>query len=193
MPVMSRVERAFCRSAPWQSFTGRVVLPWLLGDTELDGQVLEIGSGPGANGRALLERYRAVELTATDLDPVMVAAARRRLAPHGARVTVTKADATDLPFDDDHFDTAVSLLMLHHVIDWRDALVEVASVLRPGGTLVGYDLTDRRTARIVHLVDRSPHRLLASGELADGLDAAGFTAVQIDTAALGTVTRFRAE
>lgn len=97
MPVMSRVERAFCRSAPWQSFTGRVVLPWLLGDTELDGQVLEIGSGPGANGRALLERYRAVELTATDLDPVMVAAARRRLAPHGARVTVTKADATDLP------------------------------------------------------------------------------------------------
>ena len=83
--------------------------------------------------------------------------------------------------------------MLHHVIDWRDALVEVARVLRPGGTLVGYDLTDRRTARIVHLVDRSPHRLLASGELADGLDAAGFTAVQIDTAALGTVTRFRAE
>ncbi len=35
MPVMSKVERAFCRSAPWRSFTGRIVLPWVLGDTQL--------------------------------------------------------------------------------------------------------------------------------------------------------------
>lgn len=192
MPVMSRVERAFCRSAPWQSFTGRVVLPWLLGDTELRGQVLEIGSGPGANAQALLERHGSVQLTATDLDPVMVAAARLRLAPYGRRVAVAEADATDLPFDDDGFDAAVSLLMLHHVIDWRDALVEVARVLRPGGTVVGYDLMDRLTARIVHLADRSPHRLLAPDDLADGLAAAGFTAVEVDTAAGGTVARFRA-
>ena len=192
MPVMSRVERAFCRSAPWQSFTGRVVLPWILGDTDLRGRVLEIGSGPGANGQALLRRHRAVQLTATDLDPVMVAAARLRLAPHGRRVAVAEADATDPPFDDDHFDAVVSLLMLHHVIDWEDALGEVARVLRPGGTLVGYDLTDRPTARIVHLADHSPHRLLASGELADGLASAGFAAVHVDTAALGTVARFRA-
>ena len=192
MPVMSRVERAFCRSAPWQSFTGRVVLPWLLGDTELRGQVLEIGSGPGANAQALLERHGSVQLTATDLDPVMVAAARRRLAPYGRRVAVAKADATDLPFDDDDFDAAVSLLMLHHVIDWRDALAEVARVLRPGGTVVGYDLMDRLTARIVHLADRSPHRLLAPDDLAHGLAAAGFTAVEVDTAAGGTVARFRA-
>lgn len=192
MPVMSKVERAFCRSAPWQSFTGRVVLPWLLGGTELRGHVLEIGSGPGANGQALLERHGSVQLTATDLDPVMVAAARRRLAPYGRRVAVAEADATDLPFDDDGFDAAVSLLMLHHVIDWRDALVEVARVLRPGGTVVGYDLMDRLTARIVHLADRSPHRLLAPDDLAEGLAAAGFTAVEVDTAAGGTVARFRA-
>ncbi len=192
MPVMSRIERAFCRSAPWQSFTGRVVLPWLLGDTGLVGAVLEIGSGPGANAGAILDRHRTVELTATDLDPVMVAAARRRLGSYGRRVVVTEADATDLAFDDDQFDTVVSLLMLHHVITWRDALSEAARVLRPGGTLVGYDLTDRLTARAVHLVDRSPHLLLAPGELIDGLAAAGFAGVEVDTAAFGAVARFRA-
>ena len=192
MPVMSRVERAFCRSAPWQSFTGRVVLPWLLGDTGLDGAMLEIGSGPGANAGAILDRHRTIELTATDLDPVMVASARRRLASYGHRVVVSEADATDLPFDDDHFDTVVSLLMLHHVITWRDALSEAIRVLRPGGTLVGYDLTDRLTARAVHLVDRSPHQLLAPGELADGLATAGFSDIHLDAAVLGTVTKFRA-
>lgn len=192
MPVMSKVERAFCRSAPWRSFTGRIVLPWVLADTQLDGEVLEIGSGAGANAQVLLERHPDIQLTATDLDPVMVAAARRRLASHGHRVTVTEADTTALPFEDDRFDAVVSLLMLHHVIDWRDALTEVARVLRPGGTLVGYDLTDRLTARAVHLADRSPHRLLDPNHLVAGLTAAGFTAVEVDRGVLGTVARFSA-
>jgi SAM-dependent methyltransferase len=192
MPVMSKVERAFCRSAPWRSFTGRVVLPWVLGDTQLHGEVLEIGSGAGANAQVLLERHPEMQLTATDLDPVMVASARRRLAPHGRRVTVTEADTTTLPFDDDRFDAVVSLLMLHHVIDWHDALAEIARVLRPDGTLVGYDLTDRLTARAVHLADRSPHRLLDPNDLAAGLTTARFTAVRVDTGLLGTVARFSA-
>lgn len=192
MPVMSKVERAFCRSAPWRSFTGRVVLPWVLGDTRLHGEVLEIGSGAGANAQVLLERHSDMQLTATDLDPVMVAAARRRLARYESRVTVTEADATALPFEDDRFDAAVSLLMLHHVIDWRDALAELARVLRPGGTLVGYDLTNRVGARVVHLADRSPHRLLDPDELTDGLTAAGFANALVAPRLLGTVARFSA-
>ena len=192
MPVMSKVERAFCRSAPWRAFTGRLVLPWVLDDTRLRGEVLEIGSGAGANAQVLLDRHPDMHLTATDLDPMMVASARRRLAPYGRRVTVTEADTTALPFEDDTFDAVVSLLMLHHVIDWRNALSEVARVLRPGGILVGYDLTDRLTARAMHLADRSPHRLLAPSDLTDGLAAAGFTAAQVDSRVLGTVARFSA-
>ncbi|MCB1284207.1 MAG: class I SAM-dependent methyltransferase [Microthrixaceae bacterium] len=94
--------------------------------------MLEIGSGPGANAGAILDRHRTIELTATDLDPVMVASARRRLASYGHRVVVSEADATDLPFDDDHFDTVVSLLMLHHVITWRDDLEHLGARLAAG-------------------------------------------------------------
>lgn len=95
----------------------------------------------------------------------MVTAARRRVAHLGARVTVEEADTTALPFDDDSFDTAISLLMLHHVIDWENALGELARVLRPGGRLLGYDLTATRVARTIHLADRSPHQLLHPGQL----------------------------
>lgn len=72
MPVMSRVERAFCRSAPWCAATGRFVQPWVLGDTELRGEVLEVGSGAGTNTQVLIEGIPDITITATDLDPTHV-------------------------------------------------------------------------------------------------------------------------
>lgn len=190
MPVMSRVERAFCRSAPWRAATGRLVLPWVLGDLALEGEVLEIGSGAGANAQVLVQQHPEIRLVATDLDPLMVASARRRLSLWEDRVDVTEASAVSLPLNDGRFDVVVSFLMLHHVIEWEAALHEAARVLRPGGTFVGYDLTNGLVSRAVHVVDRSPHRLIAPRELRVGLAAAGFHSIHVDTRFGGTVARF---
>lgn len=190
MPVMSRVEAAFCRSAPWRGFTARVVMPWVLHGHDLTGDVLEIGAGAGANTAVLARTQPASTITATDIDPAMVAATRRRVARFGARVTVERADTTALPFDDHRFDAAVSLLMLHHVLDWEAALGELARALRPGGRLLGYDLTATRVARAIHVADRSPHRLLDPDQLRDGLAAAGFVAIDVTAGLCGLVARF---
>lgn len=99
---------------------------------ELDGEVLEIGGGSGAMADGAARAYPNVRLTVTDIDDAMVHAARARLAARG-NVRVDRADVTDLPFADDAYDVVMSHLMLHHVIDWRDALAEAARVLRPGG------------------------------------------------------------
>ncbi|QGG94972.1 class I SAM-dependent methyltransferase [Actinomarinicola tropica] len=192
MPVMSRVEAAFCRSAPWRAFTGRVVVPWVLRGEELAGEVLEIGSGAGANASVIAETQPQTRVTATDLDPAMVTAARARLARYGERATVAEADSTRLPFDADHFDAAVSLLMLHHVIDWEAAIREMARVVRPGGRVVGYDLIATPGARLLHLADRSPHRLLSRGELRDQLIASGFDDVDVTPTLGGLAARFHA-
>lgn len=192
MPVMSKIEAAFCRSAPWRGFTARVVMPWVLRGQDLTGDVLEIGAGAGANTAVLARTQPVATITATDIDPAMVTAARRRVAHLGARVTVEPADTTEMPFDDHRFDAAVSLLMLHHVIDWETALGELARVLRPGGRLLGYDLTATRCARTIHLADRSPHQLLDPVQLRDGLSAAGFVAIDVTTGLAGLVARFRA-
>ncbi|HAS13484.1 MAG TPA: SAM-dependent methyltransferase [Acidimicrobiaceae bacterium] len=192
MPVMSRVEAAFCRSAPWRAFTGRIVVPWVLRGEDLAGEVLEIGSGAGANAAVIAETQPQASITATDLDPTMVTAARARLAKYGTRATVAEADSTRLPFDDDHFDAAVSLLMLHHVIDWEAAIRELARVVRPGGRVVGYDLIATRGARLIHLADRSPHRLLSPNELCGSLIASGFHDVDVNPALGGLVARFHA-
>lgn len=80
-------------------------------------------------------------------------------------MTLRSADATAWPFADDSFDSVVSCLMLHHVIEWEAAVAEIARVLKPGGLFVGYDLTRTPAATLVHRVDRSPFRLVNPDEL----------------------------
>lgn len=155
MPVMSALERAFCRSAPWGVVARRFVLRWALDGYELTGDALEIGSGSGAMAEGVAATFPTVRLTVTDIDEAMVASARRRLAGR-PNVTVEQADVADLAFPSDSFDTVTSYLMLHHVISWREALREGARVLRPGGVFLGYDPTDTRAARLTHKIDGSP-------------------------------------
>ena len=80
--------------------------------------------------------------------------------------------------------------MLHHVVDWPAALDEARRVLRPGGLLLGYDLTRTLAAEAIHFVDRSPHRLIKADNLAAQLVSSGFNEVAVDSAWRGHVMRF---
>jgi ubiquinone/menaquinone biosynthesis C-methylase UbiE len=188
MPVMSKVERAFCCGALWQTSAGAVIRS--LPADQLGHDVLEIGSGGGEVTERLLRRRPEIKVTLTDLDPVMTEVATRRLRDR-AGATVLTADATALPFAAASFDSVVSCLMLHHVIDWEAALREAARVLRPGGAFVGYDLVRTPLATAVHKLDRSPFRLFDPEEFADGCARAGLTP-DLRTALRGHVLRFEA-
>ena len=190
MPVMSSVERAFCRSHPWRYVAERHVLPWALDGDRLIGRVLEIGGGTGAMAQAMARRFPDATITVTDVDDVMVRAASRQLRPV-ANVSVERADVTRLPYESSTFDVVTSYLMLHHVVEWEDALAEVARVLRPGGVLIGYDLTDTKLARLVHQLDGSPHRIIAPVDLSRGLGVAGLTEGMVRLSARGHLMRFR--
>lgn len=191
MPVMSAIESTFCRSAPWEWFARRSVLPWALDGHHLDGDVLELGAGGGAMADGVARRFPTARLTVTDVDDAMVTDARARLVDHPS-VSVERADVTDLRFEDASFDAVTTYLMLHHVIAWREALTEALRVLRPGGTFIGYDLTDTRIARLVHRADGSPHLIIAVAEMRDGLAAAGFAGITVRPSARSHLMRFRA-
>jgi ubiquinone/menaquinone biosynthesis C-methylase UbiE len=152
---MSRVEKAVCRSSPWRAFTRRVVLPWALQGARLNGEVLEIGAGSGAMAKELLATTPAVSMCVTDVDQSMVSTAVGNLAGFGTRVTARQADATELPFGDSSFDAVLSWIMLHHTIAWERALAEAVRVLRPGGSLIGYDLVNAGPLRWLHRSDVS--------------------------------------
>jgi ubiquinone/menaquinone biosynthesis C-methylase UbiE len=94
------------------------------------GRVLEIGVGTGHS----LPHYPPVEeLVATEPSEPMLRRARRRAHAAARRVTFVEAPAEHLPFEDDSFDTVVSMLVLCTVDDPQRALQEIRRVLRPNG------------------------------------------------------------
>ena len=181
----------------WRAFTGRVVIPWVFAGQSLDGEVLELGTGAGANAAALLLRYPGVRITATDVDPVMLETARARLVGFGSRAVVQPADAAGLQFRDASFDAVVSMIMLHHIGNLGAALEECARVLRPGGLIVGYDLTRAGPAAWLHRKGQPGHGhghdLAAPDELSSALAKAGFAEIRVAVGLGGLVARFSAK
>jgi ubiquinone/menaquinone biosynthesis C-methylase UbiE len=117
----------------------------------LEGRVLEIGAGTGANlpfYPPTLER-----LVVTDPDEHMLKRLADARAGSGPRRApeIVQAPADALPFADRAFDVVVSTLVLCSVPDVDRTLAEIRRVLVPGGRLVflehvaaGNDQTKRR-------------------------------------------------
>ena len=92
--------------------------------------VLELGCGTAYFTRELaLTRAR---ITAIDISPDLLAAARQQCRAHNVRFEIQNACA--LAYPDASFDSIVGSSVLHHlVID--QALTQIYRVLRPGGTI----------------------------------------------------------
>jgi len=114
-------------------------------------RVLEVGCGTGALAKAVVEALPEVDYLATDQSAAMVEAAAR------LGVDAVRAEAGDLPFDDDSFDVVIAAWMLYHVPDLDEALSEIRRVLRPGGTLLAATNSDEHMADL--LTDAGGERL----------------------------------
>jgi SAM-dependent methyltransferase len=109
----------------------------LLGLLDERATVADLGCGTGQFS-ATVAPYVA-QVVAVDGSPAMLAAARRRLAPH-ENVVVRQGDLEALPLEDGEADLAVLLLVLHYLAEPAAALVEAARVVKPGGRLLVVDM-----------------------------------------------------
>lgn len=99
--------------------------------------VLDCGAGTGALSQALIEAVPGpLALTALDASSQMLEQAHHALRDSGADVTLRRADATALPYDDDTFDMVMTAHMVEHLVDPALALAEMVRVLKPGGRLI---------------------------------------------------------
>jgi SAM-dependent methyltransferase len=94
-------------------------------------RVLDVGCGPGALTRELVERVEAENVVAVDPSESFVEAVRERLPG----VTVLQASAERLPLPDGWFDAALAQLVVHFMADPIAGLVEMKRVARPGGVV----------------------------------------------------------
>ena len=107
--------------------------PELIGD--LEGDVLEIGSGTGANLAYYPESVSRLVLSEPDRQM------RKQLLKKVDRLgrgsfSVADYAAESMPFESGSFDAVVATLVLCSVHSQRAALSEIRRVLKPGGLLV---------------------------------------------------------
>ena len=135
---MNPDHEQLCSSPDWAAYLQSEILPAVTAGTDLGKDMLEIGPGPGAATAWLREHVAG--LTALEADPA--AAARLAARWPDGNITIDSGDATQMPYDDESFDSVGSFTMLHHVAtaaaQYR-ILAEALRVLRPGGTLLGSD------------------------------------------------------
>lgn len=99
-----------------------------------DSCILEVGPGSGYFSVELARRAPRGRLELFDLQPQMLAKARRKLESGGfANVGYSSGDATNgLPFPDADFDLAVLVSVLGEIPDTHACLASLHRVLRPG-------------------------------------------------------------
>lgn len=100
-------------------------------------EIIEVGSGVGAQTQILLERFPHLNIQCVDASPAQVARAKEELKDQikAGRVAIEVADALKLPFEDNRFDGAFVCWLLEHVQNPVEILLEVQRVLRSGGVI----------------------------------------------------------
>ena len=93
-------------------------------------KILDIAAGPGSSSEPLHKSGATV--FSTDFSEGMLAQGRKS-RPY---LNFSKADALNLPFDDDYFDVATISFGLRNTVDYHKALAEALRVVKKGGRMV---------------------------------------------------------
>lgn len=155
----------------------RVVLPYIEGT-----QILELGHGPGHLQHILFER--GLVPIGLDRSRQMGKITRNRLYNNGyAQFMLTRADAENLPFRNESFDSIFATFPTEYFYDSR-TLAEVWRTLKNGGRYVilpvawftGSGFVDRAAAWLFRITGQSPYdsRQEATERLALLIKDAGF-------------------
>lgn len=144
--------------------------------------VLDLGSGTGTLVLLVKELCPAARVSGVDIDPRILAIARRKVAAAGVDVQLVEGSATDPPFPPASFDRVLTTLVLHHLTtpQKREALAAARRLLRPGGRLhvadwgkpqnalmrvaaLGFQLFDGGETTAANLRGELPHLMSAAG------------------------------
>jgi SAM-dependent methyltransferase len=105
-----------------------------VGELRAGERVLDVGCGSGT--AALVAARRYCQVYGIDYVTALLDRARTRAVADGLEAEFLEADAQELPFEDDRFDTVLSVYGVQFAPDQQRAARELVRVTRPGGCIV---------------------------------------------------------
>ena len=119
------------------------------------GTILDVGTGTARIPIALCRVDQGAIVLAVDLSQPMLNRAFTNVTEAGLsdRITLESVDAKGFPYPSGRFEGVVSNTIVHHIPNPTPAIVEMARVVAPGGTMMVRDLCrpdsldDRRRPR----------------------------------------------
>lgn len=145
--------------------------------------VLEIGCGSGGGTEFILKYFSPKKIIATDLDPQLIALAKRNI--QNKKVTFEKADATKLSYKNESFDAVFDYGVIHHIPlpEWKECLNEIYRVLKPGGKVFIWDVSiesfNTIYGRIIKLFTPHPYsKMYRKEEFINYLNLIGFKIIK---------------
>lgn len=159
------------------------------------GQVLEIGVGPGVNFE-YYDAARVSKINALEPNPGMVRLAERERRKTGIEIEFIGLPGERVPLPDGALDTVVSTFTLCTIPGVAEALREVARVLRPDGQLIFFEhgrCPDRRLRRWQEWTEPLPHWIFEGCHLTRDIPAliaaGGFQIAEMETGYLAPFPR----
>ena len=123
-------------NSPLQVLKQKFIVQWMKGIAPVPegARILDVGCGRGSAARLIQESLRPSLMSALDVDIKMVMKANAYLSRWNQnRVSLSVGNVLYLPFMNNTLDVVFGFGILHHVLDWRAAVKEIARVLKPGG------------------------------------------------------------
>jgi ubiquinone/menaquinone biosynthesis C-methylase UbiE len=188
-PVAGRgqaVQRQYASQASdyerrWSGYLDATLKPTLTAlQARAGDRILDVGCGTGRLLRELHTAEPGAQGWGVDVSEDMLAVAEA----HSTGARYVRADVHRLPFRAGSFDAVVTSSSLHHWARPSRVLLEIGTLLRPGGRLVLTDWADdflptRMLSMILRIADRSHVKTFTSAELSTMLERAGFAVEQI--------------
>jgi demethylmenaquinone methyltransferase/2-methoxy-6-polyprenyl-1,4-benzoquinol methylase len=172
-----------------------------------NGRLLDLGTGTGDLARVAARQYPGVSMVAADFTREMMTT---KSDWHGIQRAV--ADALELPFSNESFDSVISGFLMRNVVSVEQGLQEQYRVLKPGGRIIILDTTRPRRnlfspmvnvylSKLIPLLgslltgDReaytylpeSTQNFLEAEDLAARMESAGFLSVSFKIKMFGTI------
>ena len=142
--------------------------------------ILEVGCGRGAGAKLIHKTFKPSRLHILDLDIEMMRKAKKYLSSTPlSSLNLLVGDSIELPFKAGCLDALFGFGFLHHVPDWRKALLEITRVLKPGGVYYIEELYPSlyQNAITKRILLHPEHDRFTSKDLRDEMNAAGLSLI----------------